>query len=127
MLLIGGVARIGLCERLSEAVLEIRACVVVAAPDLVASDLALSGPGVLVALVAGSDLRTTDEGYLQGYFESPDEPTMLRGQRPTQQAVLAARAVGEAAVKEAIVRAYAPYRTASGVSRSLAGSGRGPR
>ena len=39
---------------------------------------------------------------------------MLRGQRSTPLAVLAERAVAKETVKEAILRAYAPYRTSSG-------------
>ena len=76
--------------------------------------MALSGPGVLDELIQRSGLTTTDKGYLQGQFEFPDEATMLRGQRSTLLAVLAERAVGEEAVTEAILRAYAPYRTTSG-------------
>ena len=76
--------------------------------------MALSGPGVLDGLVERSGLTPTDAGYLQGQFEFPDEATMLRGQRSTLLAVLAERAVGEEAVREAILHAYAPYRTASG-------------
>jgi SAM-dependent methyltransferase len=76
--------------------------------------MALSGPGVLDALVERSGLALTEAGYLQGQFEFPDEATMLRGQRSTPLAVLAERAAGEDAVREAILRAYAPYRTASG-------------
>jgi len=76
--------------------------------------MALSGPGVLDALVERSGLTPTDAGYLRGQFEFPDEATMLRGQRSTLLAVLAERAVGEEAVTEAILSAYAPYRTASG-------------
>jgi SAM-dependent methyltransferase len=76
--------------------------------------MALSGPCVLDGLVERSGLTPTDAGYLQGRFEFPDEATMLRGQRSTLLAVLAERTAGEEAVREAILRAYAPYRTASG-------------
>jgi SAM-dependent methyltransferase len=76
--------------------------------------MSLSGPGVLDALIERSGLALTKAGYLQGQFEFPDEATMLRGQRSTPLAVLAERAVGAEAVREAILRAYAPYRTASG-------------
>jgi SAM-dependent methyltransferase len=76
--------------------------------------MALSGPGVLDALVERSGLAPTDAGYLQGQSEFPDEATMLRGQRSTPMAVFAERAAGEEAVRDAILRAYAPYRTASG-------------
>ncbi len=76
--------------------------------------MALSGPGVLDDLVARSGLVIAEDGYLQGPFEFPDEATMLRAQRSTLVAVLAERAVGEAAVDEAILNAYAPYRTSTG-------------
>lgn len=76
--------------------------------------MALSGPGVLDALVERSGLAPTDAGYLQGHVEFLGEAAMLRGQRSTPLALLAETAVGAEAVREAILRAYAPYRTASG-------------
>jgi SAM-dependent methyltransferase len=76
--------------------------------------MALSAPGVLDQLVERSGLTAIGAGYLQGQFEFPDEATMLRGQRSTLLAVLAERAVGAQAVEDAILSAYAPYRTTSG-------------
>ena len=76
--------------------------------------LALSKPGALDDLARSSGLTVNDAGYLEGAFEFPDEATMLRGQRSGQVAVLAERAAGEAAVTDAIINAFAPYRTASG-------------
>jgi SAM-dependent methyltransferase len=76
--------------------------------------LALSKPGVLDDLVQSSGLAVSAAGYLEGAFEFPDQPTMLRGQRSSQVAVLAERAAGEAAVTHAIVKAFAPYGTSSG-------------
>jgi len=90
--------------------------------------MALSGPGVLDALVERSGLTPTDAGYLRGQFEFPDEATMLRGQRSTLLAVLAERAVGEEAVTEAILSAYAPYplHPAGTGSRSSGATSRPP-
>jgi SAM-dependent methyltransferase len=76
--------------------------------------LALSKPGLLDDLVQSSGLAVTEAGYLEGAFEFPDQATMLRGQRSSLVAVLAERAVGEEPVTDAIVNAFAPYRTSSG-------------
>lgn len=76
--------------------------------------LALSKPGVLDDLVQASGLTLIDAGYLDGCFDYPDQAAMLRGQRAGQVAVLAERAAGEAAVREAIVQAFAFCRTPSG-------------
>ena len=80
------------------------------APD----PLALSRPGALEDLVLRAGLNATEDGYLEGRFEFPDEATMLRAQRSTPMALLAERAVGKAAVNDAIISAFAPCRTSSG-------------
>ncbi|MBV9941261.1 MAG: class I SAM-dependent methyltransferase [Solirubrobacterales bacterium] len=76
--------------------------------------LSLSKPGLLDKLVQASGLCVTNAGYLEGRFDYPDQAAMLRGQRTGQVAVLGERVAGEAVVTDALVRAYAPYRTSSG-------------
>jgi SAM-dependent methyltransferase len=80
------------------------------APD----PLALSRPGALEDLVLRAGLTVTEDGYLEGHFEFPDEATMLRAQRSTPMALLAERAAGQTAVNDAIIGAFAPCRTSSG-------------
>jgi SAM-dependent methyltransferase len=75
--------------------------------------LALSKPGVINDLVQTSGLTVIDVGYLEGRFDYPDQAAMLRGQRAGQVAVLAERAAGEAAVTDALVKAFASCRTSS--------------
>lgn len=76
--------------------------------------LALSKPGVIDDLVQTSGLTVIDVGYLEGRFDYPDQAAMLRGQRAGQVAVLAERAAGEAAVTDALTKAFASCRTSSG-------------
>ena len=58
--------------------------------------------------------NATEDGYLEGRFEFPDEATMLRAQRSTPMALLAERAAGKTAVNDAIIAAFAPCRTSTG-------------
>ena len=76
--------------------------------------IALSKPGVIDDLVQASGLVVIDAGYLEGRFDYADQPAMLRGQRAGQVGVLAERAAGEAAVTDAVVKAFASCRTPSG-------------
>lgn len=80
------------------------------APD----PLALSRPGVLEHLVLRAGLNATEDGYLEGRFEFPDQATMLRAQRSTPMALLAERAAGKTAVNDAITGVFARCRTSSG-------------
>ena len=73
-----------------------------------------SPPGMLEDLVEQSGFETTETGYIHLPYEYPDEATMLLAQCSSAPAVLAARTSGEAAVKDAMIGALAPYRTASG-------------
>jgi SAM-dependent methyltransferase len=75
---------------------------------------ALSAPGVLEDLATGSGFAPAEAGYLELPYEYPDQATMLRAQRSSAPAVLAARTSGEAAVDEAITEGLAPFRTPSG-------------
>lgn len=75
---------------------------------------ALSPPGLLEELAARAGFTPTETGYLELPYEYFDEATMLRAQRSSGPAVLAARTSGEEAVDRAITHAFAPFRTASG-------------
>jgi hypothetical protein len=48
------------------------------------------------------------------HYEFPDGATLLQGIRSAGPTILAERVVGVNAVKETILRAAAPYRTAEG-------------
>lgn len=75
---------------------------------------ALSPPGILEELVAGSGFTPRESGYVATPYEYPDEATMLRAQRSSAPAVLAARTSGDEAVERALVEALSPFRTGSG-------------
>jgi len=75
---------------------------------------ALTAPGELETLVDGSTLTVTDRGYFEMQYEFSDEATLLQGIRSAGPTILAERAVGVNAVEETILRAAAPYRTATG-------------
>jgi SAM-dependent methyltransferase len=75
---------------------------------------ALSAPGLLEDLATRSGFTVAETGYIELPYEYPDEAATLRAQCSSAPAVLAARTSGEAAVKDAIIRALAPYRTTSG-------------
>lgn len=75
---------------------------------------ALSPPGLLEELAHKSGFIPTETGYIELLYEYPDEATMLRAQRSSAPAVLAARTSGDEAVEEALTNALAPYRTNTG-------------
>jgi SAM-dependent methyltransferase len=75
---------------------------------------ALTAPGELKAVVDVGSLTATDHGYFEMHYEFPDEATLLQGIRSAGPTILAERVVGVKAVKETILRAAAPYRTAEG-------------
>jgi hypothetical protein len=72
-------------------------------------------------------LTVDDAGYFDGAFEFSDQATMLRGQRSGQVTVLAERAAGVKSTTDAIINAFAPYRTASGATGSKSSGGTSPR
>jgi hypothetical protein len=75
---------------------------------------ALSTPGLLEDLATRSGFTVAETGYIELPYEYPDQAATLRAQCSSAPAVLAARTSGEAAVKDAIIRALAPYRTTLG-------------
>jgi SAM-dependent methyltransferase len=75
---------------------------------------ALTAPGELKTLVNHSSLTIVDHGYFVMQYDYPDEATLLRGIRSAGPTILAERAAGVGAVEKTVLRAAAPYRTASG-------------
>jgi SAM-dependent methyltransferase len=75
---------------------------------------ALSQPGALASLAHAAGLRTVAEDDVEVVWAYPDEPTLLRGLLAAGPAVRAIAAAGEARVREAVLAAVAPYRTAGG-------------
>jgi hypothetical protein len=72
---------------------------------------------VLDDLIACAGVRTVVDGVLEKAYEYPDLDTALRAIRSAGMTLLAERTVGEAAVKDAIARGLAPYRTHGGTYR----------
>ena len=91
-------------------------------PPRVPGPLALSAPGVLVALLGRLGLAVDEEGFLDTAYEYPDLDTALRAVRSAGLTVLAERTAGEALVTQAITSALGPYRTAFGGYRLAAES-----
>jgi SAM-dependent methyltransferase len=85
-----------------------------AAPPDAPGPFSLSYEGTLDGLVTRAGLTTRDAGYFDATFDYQDEDAMLRGLTAGGPAVLASRAAGPAAVRDALSSALAPYRTDSG-------------
>lgn len=75
---------------------------------------ALAEEGVLDTLIQESGLRATADGYLPVPLEYPDQQAFLSANLSTGVAAVAIRTSGEDAVRDAILGAAAPFRTASG-------------
>lgn len=78
---------------------------------------ALSYAGALEALLQRAGLTPTDDGYIEVTLEYPDETALLTGNNSNGPVVLAERTSGEAAVRNAVGGALAPFRTATGAYR----------
>jgi SAM-dependent methyltransferase len=87
------------------------------APPDAPGPFALSYPGALEALLERSGLTPSDDGYIDATFEYPDEATLLKANRASGPSVLAERTAGEAALTQAVLDAFGPFRTASGAYR----------
>jgi SAM-dependent methyltransferase len=85
-----------------------------AAPPDAPGPFALSDEGALEALVREGGLEPVDHGYIEAAFEYRDEAALLRATLASGPAALAMRTSGENAVREAALRAAAPFRTADG-------------
>ena len=75
---------------------------------------ALSFDGALEAVVAQAGMTPGNIEEVDCPWEYPDEKTALRGLLSSGPAIRAIQYAGEAAVREAIVKAIAPFKTASG-------------
>lgn len=71
-------------------------------------------PGVLERLAADAGLTPESSFDHAWAYEYADEPALLRSLLSSAPAVIAARASGEQAVRDAIRAAMAPYRTGGG-------------
>ncbi len=66
---------------------------------------------MLEALAIEAGLAPTEAGYLPFTEDYPDQETMARGYMAAAPFVRAARAAGEAAVREALTEALGPLET----------------
>jgi SAM-dependent methyltransferase len=76
---------------------------------------ALSGPGVLDALVAGTGLRVLAAGEVRCPWEYADRETAWQAQASTGPVQAAVRLVGQMPVRTVVQRILTPYATAEGV------------
>ena len=74
---------------------------------------ALSFDGALEAVVAQAGMTPGNIEEIDCRWKYPDEQTALRGLLSCGPAIRAIQHAGEAAVREAIVKAIAPFKTAS--------------
>jgi cyclopropane fatty-acyl-phospholipid synthase-like methyltransferase len=72
----------------------------------------VTGIDVAPGMVAARE--RVPSGHFEMHYEFPDGATLLQGIRSAGPTILAERVVGVNAVKETILRAAAPYRTAEG-------------
>ena len=84
------------------------------APPNAPGPFALSEKGALEALVRQAALEPIRDGYLEAPFEFRDRESLLRANLASGPATLAIRTSGEDAVREAVLEAFAPFRTAHG-------------
>jgi SAM-dependent methyltransferase len=84
------------------------------APPDAAGPFALSEEGALEALVTNAGLEPVDDGYIEAPFEWSDEESFQRVMLSSGPATLAIRTSGEDAVRQALLEASAPFRTANG-------------
>lgn len=75
---------------------------------------ALSGDGALESLAARAGLVATARGSVSCPWVYPDEATALRGLLSSGPAIRAAQHAGEAAVRDAVLAAIAPFRRPDG-------------
>jgi SAM-dependent methyltransferase len=75
---------------------------------------ALSVDGALEALVAQAGMKPGKVEELDFTWEYPDEGTMLRGLLSSGPGIRAIEYAGEAAARDALVKALAPFKTALG-------------
>ncbi len=78
---------------------------------------ALSGDGALEALASAAGLTPKGVEDVDCIFEYPDLQTALRGLNSAGPAVKAIETSGETAVRDAVTKALAPFRLASGAYR----------
>lgn len=112
-----GVVVIGLWGRAvdSEAATLFRAVRPLLSPDAPFPDpLALSGEGVLDELVAAAGLTPEVAEEVQCTFTYPDLGTTLKGLLASAPMVMAINLVGMSRVRDAVVKALAPFKLASG-------------
>ncbi|WP_203338214.1 class I SAM-dependent methyltransferase [Nocardioides limicola] len=83
-------------------------------PPGVGGPAALAEEHVLDTLIERAGLRATASGYLPVPLDYPDQEAFLLANLSTGVAAVAIRTSGEDAVRDAILRAAAPFRTASG-------------
>jgi SAM-dependent methyltransferase len=75
---------------------------------------ALSMDGALPALVAQAGMQPGEIQVVDCPWNYPDEATLLRGLLSPAPAIRAIQQAGEAAVRDAILQALAPFKTPSG-------------
>src|SRR5690242_1955616 len=78
---------------------------------------ALSGPGVLDALLAAAGLRALAAGEVRCPWEYADRETAWQAQASTGPLQAAVRLLGQTPVRAVVLRALAPYATAEGAVR----------
>ena len=74
---------------------------------------ALSGDGVLEALVTEAGMHPEKVQEFDCPWAYPDETTLLRGLLSPGPGIRAVQLSGEAAARDAVLKALAPFRTAS--------------
>lgn len=75
---------------------------------------ALSSDGMLEALATQAGLAPGDVVEVDSPWEYPDEQTLLRGMLSSGLAMRALQSLGEEVVREAVIKALAPFKTISG-------------
>lgn len=75
---------------------------------------ALSGPGRLEEVLVAAGLTPRDVGSIDCPMEFADADELVRGMLAPGPAVMAAKVVGEDAVREAALTSLAPFRNAAG-------------
>lgn len=75
---------------------------------------ALAEEGALDRLIRHAGLRATTSGFLPVPLEYPDQEAFLSANLSTGVAAVAIRTSGEDAVRDALLRAATPFRSASG-------------
>ncbi len=83
-------------------------------PPGAAGPFSLSSDGALEALVTKSGMTPSKVEEIDCPWVYPDDDTMLRGLLASGPAIRAMQAAGEAAVRDAVLKTLAPFKTASG-------------